>query len=90
MTITRTPVSQSDDYLLYPNPVSNDLFIQFDIEKKGIFHISDMTGKVLISNKFEQQRNISINVVSLYSGVYICTYVDMEGRQISKKFVKVE
>lgn len=72
-------------FKLYPNPVQNELFIDFENEQIKEINILDLSGKMVWSST---NKNIkSINVSDLSQGVYILK-VHSENGVASNRFVK--
>jgi hypothetical protein len=69
--------SFSNKLELYPNPTSDMIYTQFNIDKSNYlqFNIYDMNGKIVkqLMREYvkEGQNNFSFNIASLASGVYI-------------------
>jgi 23S rRNA U2552 (ribose-2'-O)-methylase RlmE/FtsJ len=59
---------------VYPNPVSETLFIALNGADKGNVVLSDMSGKVLGVYNVAETR--SINMRNLSAGVYFATFTD--------------
>ena len=75
--------------ILYPNPVSNRLFVQVSDKistTPGRIELLSITGAVLRSKSFSG--NTNLNVGDLSAGVYILRYINGKGDMILKKFVK--
>ena len=59
----------------YPNPVRNTLNLKLSNPKPGtIIEILNTTGKVIANQFVDGSKNISIDMSSVSSGVYICRY----------------
>ncbi|HIA06373.1 MAG TPA: T9SS type A sorting domain-containing protein [Flavobacteriales bacterium] len=72
----------SYDYInLYPNPVTNELFVSTELEQNAWFVAYNIVGKkvinVAIDNKFD-----TINTSDLANGMYVFQLIDEEGRVI--------
>ena len=82
----------NDQIGLYPNPVSDQLFLTFDLYKKANLNveITNVTGMVVVeSNNFFDigEQHISFETHSFQSGVYMVSIND--GKNIfTRKFVK--
>lgn len=72
-------------YSIYPNPVSDKLFIGSD-EHFSSLEVYDVTGRLLLSMK-----NIVgfVDVSTLHSGQYIIELVSNDGRVVKTKFLKM-
>ena len=71
---------------LVPNPTSDQITIQGDIQTIQSIQITDISGRVLLEKVI--QNDPSINVSSLASGIYICKIQGMNGKSQSMLFVK--
>lgn len=77
--------------ILYPNPVINDLHVQFkSSEECGRLIIFDLQGRIILQQNLNCQEGkniISVSVNKLSSGIYICRLIT--GSKIEEsKFVK--
>ncbi|MFA6149779.1 MAG: DUF4465 domain-containing protein [Chitinophagaceae bacterium] len=79
-------LSVKADIRMYPNPASNVLFIESNLNEKQIVSINDITGKLIAQYEFQNEK-LEINVSSLASGTYILNF--RNGSQVtSSQFVK--
>jgi len=82
------------DILFYPNPVKETLHIRNTSLAKpaGNIHITDVTGRILISINISYadfQDDISISLQGLNNGLYLCYMRNPEGKLlVSKKLIK--
>ena len=60
--------NENDKLVIYPNPVSNSLFIQSGIEIEHV-QIFDLLGKVVLSDSYDNNSK-SIEISSLKEGIY--------------------
>lgn len=79
------------NFELYPNPASENIQLVFSkqYDKKINFQISDVSGKIIKSDNFEQD-NSSIHVIEtkeLKDGVYFIRCSFNDGTFVSQKFV---
>jgi len=79
------------DFILYPNPSGNDVYIKFnshgiDLQQKSLFQIFDMTGKTI----FQSKNNIPeyIDVSRWNRGVYLVTLETIDRVTTRKLLVK--
>ncbi|MEE4258891.1 MAG: M14 family zinc carboxypeptidase [Bacteroidales bacterium] len=81
---TSVGISDSNDpkIRLYPNPVSDLLRIETDFEIEFI-NVSDASGRKFISEN-ANSKNVSIDLSSLQSGIYIVHAVGKDASAISK------
>jgi hypothetical protein len=70
---------------VFPNPVSDNLYIKSDSERFHTFQICDLTGKALLQGK---TFNKTINLNSLKSGVYLIKLLNESSNIQVIKFVK--
>ena len=74
-------------FKVYPNPVSDMLFIEAEIEVEEVA-IFDVYGRQQnLSNSATQQLSNSIDVSSLNNGIYFLKVVTSEG-EVVKRFIK--
>ncbi len=80
---------ETSDIILYPNPVSNRLFVEMSdkISTTPVrIELLSITGAVLRSKSFSG--NTNLNVGDLSAGVYLLRFINGKGDVILKKFVK--
>jgi hypothetical protein len=73
--------STSETLKIYPNPTSGRLQIEYLQELPSIIRILDMSGKVAFET-IAQQRNQTIDLTALPSGVYV---VEIIGKERTEK-----
>ncbi len=58
--------------LIFPNPVSENLFIQLkgDRTTAGLLSMSDLQGKLILNQQFYGEHAFQLNLVDLSSGIY--------------------
>jgi len=72
-------------FIVYPNPVTNNLFIIFSGKKQKVeVTITDITGKIVRSTKLKSN---TINVGDLPNGIYFIKF-EGENNTIPQKFIK--
>lgn len=73
--------------LIYPNPVNNDLNVNFSASEKNDFIvlINDIAGKQLMKQAFYEEENIHINMDLMDNGIYFLNILNTDG-----KLLKVE
>ena len=80
---------------LYPNPVVDDLQIDFDVtdllqdQDKGHIDIVDQTGRVINHIAIGSTSTITYSVSDLASGIYFVRLVDTKGEVQIERFVKM-
>ena len=73
---------------LYPNPVTDQLILSTPSEGMKEISIFDLTGRVVLKSK-SSDKNISIGISGLSSGIYTIHIFDLAGNNESTiKFVK--
>ena len=70
---------------IFPNPVSDYLYIDFDKSKKLFYSLYDISGKLIIDKRIITP---SIDVSTLDKGMYILEIQDENDNSIKKKVVK--
>ena len=78
------PVVESKHYKIYPNPVSDVLFLQLDSEQPCKWTLRDLTGRTLKSGSATGKT--SIDVRNYPSGVYMLT-LNVGGEESTRKVV---
>lgn len=78
---TATEDFEQANISIYPNPASNTLFIDSDINIAKI-KITDIKGQL----QFETSDN-RIHISDLESGVYIASIIDQQGKGTNRKFI---
>ncbi|WP_127130186.1 T9SS type A sorting domain-containing protein [Pseudoflavitalea rhizosphaerae] len=72
-----------------PNPVSNMLYIEYDVKNNASLAILDLQGRVLWKRQGQGTSSlISLPVQQLANGVYFLESRDKQGRRQTQKFVK--
>lgn len=85
-------VSQKHTFIIYPNPGSNFININSDIESKSVKSIEmmDHTGKVVYLSQAVDNNEMfstSINISSLSTGIYLVK-INSDGGVLVERFVK--
>jgi hypothetical protein len=93
-TDTKELLSENNKINLFPNPVSNQLNVAFDLEKTEsavLVRIIDMSGKILKERDFLdiKKETISLDVQDIPNGVYNIQ-VQTIGNYRTMRFVKAE
>jgi len=78
----------SQNVKLYPNPFTNEIFIQLPENVGGsyTFKVSDLIGKTIYSQQ-QTEKSFVFNGTSLPKGIYILS-IESNGKIIAKKVVK--
>lgn len=74
-----------DDVLIYPNPVSDYLYVDYDKRKTLFYSLIDMSAKLIFDKNILTQ---TIDVSALDKGMYILEIQDEEANSIRKKVIK--
>ena len=71
---------------IYPNPVSDKLYIEAEIEIEEVV-VYDMFGRHQVTETPSRQGDLSVDVTNLNSGVYFVKVVTENG-EVVKRFIK--
>ncbi len=74
---------------VYPNPVMDDLYIDYSNRGAYEVHIFDVTGKEILA-KPDNKSNIKLNLSSFPTGIYVVAIVDRKARKIKTYKIKKE
>jgi len=74
--------------IIFPNPVSNNLYIKFENDDILNISILDSMGKAVLSRNNLRLKSENINVADLAQGIYLLKYQQKDGAWGSSKFVK--
>ncbi len=69
------PEANMPQFIIYPNPASNNVFIE-NARIKGNITITDLAGKIVRKEIIHREGLININVSDLEKGVYIINFRD--------------
>lgn len=72
---------------MYPNPVTNELFIKSTTRIQSVT-ITSSVGQVVGTYKLDNTGNRSINISDLSSGMYFVTVVSEDGKKLTQKLIK--
>ena len=91
-TSDATVISQSEDLVIYPNPVKDLFTIQVkDLNESseiGLEIIELSTGRVIHKDSYKQSL-IEFDSSSFMSGTYVVRILHVDGRHVVKKMVKM-
>lgn len=78
---------------IYPNPVSDVLFVKYSVKESGnvTFRLMDMTGKQVLVDAFEAlagDNSQMVNVSGLKAGLYLLEMTTSTGRMLQKVLVQ--
>ncbi|MFK7773192.1 MAG: MopE-related protein, partial [Saprospiraceae bacterium] len=71
-----------------PNPVSQNLLVEYKHEGKLVFKVISMDGKVLLEKTQSNAKSIILNVNNLPPTLYILQIQNESGQQVVQQFVK--
>ena len=86
---TGVPGYPSSDLQIFPNPVKDFLQLQVDFPFTGQIAIYDLSGKIMLSENFENQKDLILDVSDYTPGVY---FLRMNGEKaiINTHWVKAD
>lgn len=82
-TITAVTEIGSPEVTIYPNPFTNQLFIE-STEQFEMFTICDLPGKILIEEKLKKNETTVVNTESLKKGIYILKLTNQQKSKVLK------
>jgi hypothetical protein len=80
------PVSTSNDWNIFPNPVDQQLTIQLDVERDGIIQVTDVYGKIITQQTLTSIVN-TLSTSTWSSGIYL-VMIEVNGKKSVEKVVK--
>jgi hypothetical protein len=80
--------NDTDNFQLYPNPVKNRLLLQSPITASLKVKIFNLEGKLLSNENLTVEKETSIDISQLQSGIYFLSIQDENGITEIKKFLK--
>lgn len=78
--------TDDEDVVIFPNPVTDFIQIQFGNRSVDAIAITDMTGRVIVQKQIRDNEQIDLS--ALQKGNYIVTITDTSGTTINKKIIK--
>ncbi|GHV09943.1 hypothetical protein FACS1894162_1840 [Bacteroidia bacterium] len=85
-TEIKTPVAEENQFVIYPNPVEDILFVHSQTPVETLV-IVDITGKTVLKHRLQSSEEISVPVNQLPAGIYILQAKTQAGIS-SVKFIK--
>lgn len=82
-------LDDDNSVLIYPNPVDDILTIKSAIDINGSVRITDISGRVVIVTSLSGGQESHIDVSSLETGIYLLSYRNDVGIDMTYRFVKV-
>ncbi|VXB91755.1 conserved exported hypothetical protein [Flavobacterium sp. 9AF] len=76
-----------DRLSIYPNPTNGLIKINFGNLSSGNYELYSLDGRIILSNKYENSSEISIDLTNFANGVYVINIIANE-KVISKKLIK--
>ncbi len=73
--------------VLFPNPVNDVLNVQSELSINAV-KLFDLTGKLVLSNAYEAEKAVEVNLKNLHPGVYILEVEEVGGSVSTMKIVK--
>ena len=81
-------ILNNEDINIFPNPTSNELFIEMQNRKDVNISIFNSIGQIVYKSKVETNRE-TINVTGLQTGIYFVEIKDLDGNiLLSEKIIK--
>jgi len=75
------------DYLLYPNPGDDEMYIQ--TARKGVeLEMYDLNGRMVLKRKLSDDFRTAISIIHLQPGLYTCRLTGKDGHIENKKWIK--
>lgn len=71
LPLSATEIFRSNNLKVFPNPASSIIQIVFENEFNGVITLTDLLGKVVQTVSVKQVNNISLNISTLHSGMYL-------------------
>ncbi len=92
-TLQSKSLEDTDEMLIYPNPVQNILSVQLTTTTEGSAQIAlmDITGKIVITKKqnlLKGLNEVSLDVSKLSAGMYLIQYTNAEQQVQTVRIVK--
>ena len=87
-TLSVDEIANADGFSIYPNPASDEITISNSRNVAiSSITITDLNGRIVKQNTFENISNVQMNIVDLSPGVYLMNIVSMEGT-VTKRIIK--
>lgn len=86
--VTNTEIDnlQKNTLCVFPNPASNEIFLQTNIEEGFYWELTDLTGKKILRG-FSKKRNSNIAVNTINEGVYFISVAKESGILSTQKII---
>lgn len=76
-------LNESDNFLIYPNPTNNNLYIEYELQANISYKIIDLNGEIVLSQKLIGK---TIDIKNLTKGIYVLIISDSKEDFIINKF----
>ena len=86
LTLLSVPTFESNEVLVYPNPVRDNLYIDTTVTSEVSIILYDISGKIMISEKLAKKSNV-IDMKTVPSGVYFLK-VNASAKSATYKIIK--
>jgi hypothetical protein len=80
--------SGEDEITVYPNPAHDLITVSSQTQMTGQIEIISPTAGFILRNEVMAQQSFDIKLSELSNGIYIIRYLSVDGKILSKKFVK--
>jgi len=88
MTVSSQEVIGSNDVRVFPNPATDALNVEVNLDEVANVQIVDLTGKVVATQTVSNQGTATFNTANLSSGLYIVSIQTANGVVTEKVLVK--
>jgi trimeric autotransporter adhesin len=91
ITTTVASVKKNETIIIFPNPATQEINIQFSKIETGLafLSISDITGREILNSQFKiYNSQFIVDVSSLSSGIYFANIL-INGQKYTRKFIKI-
>jgi hypothetical protein len=78
----------SEIVMIYPNPIKNELTIKNNSQISVLIEIIDLSGRICYTSDIAGLRDITVNISSLPSGLYIIQYICEDSKIGNEKIIK--
>ena len=87
-TVTTATVSNDYAWKLFPNPAGDQLVIDIASNHATSYTIQDITGRVVLSGKVENDGRQQLDISQMQNGYYLLSVTFQDGKVQTKQFVK--
>jgi len=86
--LANEPYTQDILWKVYPNPVTEQIRVEFKNATSGQLQLLSPTGQSLQSAQLVSKKYYQINATTLPSGIYILSLTKSDGVTVSRKVIK--